>query len=104
MLKNTAIIYYKPFIYTPVLRIETSNSVTRDITSLAMLLEAIKLQCDASTIYEPYPLYMADKMVKHLSSVIPALRNTTTQYIADQWNGPIYLAHMAMHRYRTETI
>jgi hypothetical protein len=103
ILKKTDIIYYKPDTYTPVLRLETSNKVTSDKTSLAMLLEAIKLQCDAPTIYEPYPLYMADKMVKHLGSVIPTLRNTTTQYIADQWDGPIHLAHMAMHGYRTET-
>ena len=102
-LRASDILYYRPYEYTPVLRLEVSSSVSRSTERLSMLLEAIRIQCEAPAIYEPYPLYMADKMVKHLGSVIPALRNTTTQYIAEQWDGPIHLAHMAMHGYRTES-
>ena len=102
-LRATDILYYRPYEYTPVLRLEVASSVSRDTERLGMLLEAIKIQCGAPTIYEPYPLFMADRMVKHLGSVIPALRSTTTQYIAEQWEGPIHLAYMAMHGYRTES-
>jgi hypothetical protein len=99
----TDIIYYKPYEFTPVFRFEVSNSVSRSEERLAMLLEAIRIQCKAPSIYEPYPLYIANNMLKHLGSVIPALRNTTTNYIAERWEGSIHLPYMAMHGYRTET-
>jgi len=103
LLSDTDILYYRPYEYTPVIRLETSSSVTGNQERLAMLLEAVKIQCGAPSIYEPFPLYMADRMVKHLRSIIPALKSTTTQYITEQWNGPTHLAFMAMHGYRTES-
>jgi len=103
LLAAADIIYYKPYEFTPVFRFEVSNSISRSEERLAMLLEAIRIQCRAPSIYEPYPLYIADNMLKHLGSVIPALRSTTTKYIAERWEGPIHLPYMVMHGYRTET-
>lgn len=102
-ISNLKIIYYRPFEHMPPLRLEVSNSIARNPQRLAVLLEAIRIQCGAPSIFEPYPLFMADRMVKHLGRVIPALRRTATQYIAEQWEGNLGTTFMAMHGYRTES-
>jgi hypothetical protein len=101
--RNLKIIYYRPFEHVPTLRLEVANSVATNPQRLAMLFEAIKIQCGAPSIFEPYPLYMADRMVKHLGRAIPALRRTTTQYIAERWEAPLGSMFLAMHGYRTES-
>ncbi|MBD3172267.1 nuclease [Candidatus Bathyarchaeota archaeon] len=102
-IRSLKIIYYRPFEHVPTLRLEVANSIAQNPQRLSMLFEAIKIQCGAPSIFEPYPLYMADRMVKHLRKAIPALRRTTTQYIAENWDdrlGPMFLA---MHAYRTDS-
>jgi hypothetical protein len=100
---NLKIIYFRPFEHVPTLRLEVASSIARNPQRLAVLFEAIRIQCGAPSIFEPYPLYMADRMVKHLGKVIPALRRTTTQYIAEQWEDNLGTMFLAMHGYRTES-
>ena len=52
-----------------------------------MLFESIKLQCGAPGIIEPYPLYLADRMVKHLRKALPAIRRTATLDMTLKWKG-----------------
>ena len=70
---------------------------------LAILLEAISQQCKAPGIMEPYPLYMADRMVKHLGTALPAIRKATTQEMVMKWDGKQEDIILAMHGYRTDT-
>ena len=102
-IRNLRIIYYRPFEHIPTLRLEIANSIARNPHRLSALFEAIKIQCGAPSIFEPYPLYMADRMVKHLGKVLPALRRTTTQYIAERWEDDLGTPFLAMHGYRTES-
>lgn len=102
-IRNLSIIYYRPFEHVPALRLEVANSIARNPQRLSILFEAIKIQCGAPSIFEPYPLYMADRMVKHLGRVLPALRRTTTQYIAERWKDNLGTTFLAMHGYRTES-
>lgn len=97
------IVYYRPFNHMPALRLEVPGPVVRNNQRLAMLFEAIRIQCGAASIFEPYPLYLADRMVKHLGSIMPALRRTTTQRIAESWGDDLGSAFLAMHGYRTES-
>jgi len=53
-------------------------------------------------IMEPYPLYLADRMVKHLGTALPAIRKTTTQEMALKWEEALGDMYLAMHGYRTE--
>jgi len=96
------IIYYRPYSHFPVLRLEVSPSVTNNIQRIATVFEAIKLQCGVPGIMEPYPLYLADRMVKHLRKALPAIRKTTTQEMAFKWNGAPDDIYFAMHAYRTD--
>jgi hypothetical protein len=102
LLHDVNVIYYRPSEYFPALRIEVSSAVARNQSRLSILLEAPRLQCSASGIMEPYPLYMADRMVKHLGIALPALRRATTQEIAATSTHEVEKIFQAMHGYRTE--
>jgi len=101
-ISNLRVIYYRPFDHLPALRIEISNSIARNNQRLSALFEALRIQCGSPSIFEPYPLYMADRMIKHLGRALPALRRTTTQYITDRWEDSLGSIFLAMHGYRTE--
>ena len=51
---------------------------------------------------EPFPLYLADRMVKHMRTALPAIRKTTTQEMSQNWEGNYSDLYFAMHGYRTE--
>lgn len=96
------IIYYKPHSYTPVLRIEVPQSIISNQHQLSLLLKAINFQCGSASIIEPYPLYMADRMVKSLSRAIPAFRQTATKKMAESFEVDLSQVVFSMHSYRTE--
>ncbi|MDS0256685.1 DNA double-strand break repair nuclease NurA [Thermoplasmatales archaeon AK] len=102
LLPNISIIYFRPHAYSPVLRIEVPKSVSRNKTRLRTLMEAIQIQTTSLSIMEPYPLYLADRMVKHLSTAIPAIRKASFQKISEHWSGDISNVYLGMHGYRTE--
>ena len=102
LLPDISIIYFRPSNSFPVLRIEVPQSVAKNKSRLRILLEAIEIQTTSLSIMEPYPLYLADRMVKHLSTAVPAIRKSAFQDISEKWNGDISEVYMGMHSYRTE--
>lgn len=101
-LDSLHVFYYRPYDHLPALRIEVSKSIASNTQRLAILLECLQLQCGAPGIMEPYPLYMADRMVKHLGTALPAIRKTTTQEMSLKWEETLGNMYLAMHGYRTE--
>lgn len=96
------VIYYRPASFTPVLRIEISEVVANNKSRLAVLLKALQIQCVSASIMEPYPLYLADRMVKHLSTALPAIRMSATQESLTDWKGETGDIYLATRGYRTE--
>jgi hypothetical protein len=96
------VFYYRPFAHSATLRIETSKSVANNNQRLSVLVEALKSQCVSAGMMEPYPLYLADRMVKHLGKALPAIVNTITQQISFSWEDDISNIYLAMHGYRTK--
>lgn len=101
-ISNLHVCYYKPHPYTPALRIEVPQSVNSNKYQLALLLNAISFQCGTPGIMEPYPLYMADQMVKNLSQAIPAFRQTATRQMAENYEYDLSEIFFNMTSYRTE--
>ena len=101
-INNLYVCYYKPHPYTPVLRIEVPQAVGSNNYQLAMLLNAINFQCGTPGIMEPYPLFMADRMVKSLSRAIPAFRQTATREMAEHYEDDLSEIFFTMTSYRTE--
>ena len=96
------IFYYRPSAYMPVIRLEVPDSVANNKSRLSILLKALQIQCVSPSIMEPYPLYLADRMVKHLSTALPAIRRSATQELSENWQGDIGDVSIATHGYRTE--
>ena len=101
-LQNVAVLYYKPHPWIPALRLEVSHGVAENRDRLGSLLHAVKHQCGSPAILEPFPLYMADRMVKSLARAVPAFRQATTQGIAEAYSGSLDEVFYAMHGYRTD--
>jgi len=101
-IKGLQIVYYRPFEHMPTLRLEVASSIAKKPQRLSVLFEAIRIQCGAPSMFEPYPLYLADRMAKQLGKALPALRRTATQEIADRWEERLGSTFLAMHGYRTD--
>lgn len=93
------VIYYRPYPWLPALRLEMSRAVAQNTAHLAMVLHGVRHQCGAPAVMEPFPLYLADRMVKHLPKAIPTFRQVTSQHIAETYQGDvddIFLACMVI--------
>ena len=101
-LEKLCIIYYRPYDHLPALRLELSPEVINNRNRFSILLESVKSQCSVPGLMEPFPLYLADRMVKHLRTALPAIRRTTTQEMSLNWEGKYSDLYFAMHGYRTE--
>jgi hypothetical protein len=100
--QNLYIVYYRPYDHFPALRLEVAKSIATNPQRLAILFESLRLQCGSPSIMEPYPLYLADRMVKHLGTALPAIRRTTTQEMSLKWENSLGNMYLAMHGYRTD--
>jgi hypothetical protein len=96
------VVYYRPHGWTPALRIEMAYSIAANRSRLAILFQGFKYQTSTAGVIEPYPLYLADRMVKHLGSAIPAFKQTATRRMTELYDGEISEIFFAMHGYRTE--
>ena len=101
-LEKIHVLYYRPRVYMPALRVEMSQVIANNPHRLAIVLQGIKDQYGKASIMEPYPLYMADRMVKHLSQVLTASRHRISQNLAENYEGNISDVFTSLHSYRTE--
>ena len=101
-ISDVHVIYYRPNPWLPALRLETSRAVVSNQSQLARLLAAVKHQCGTPGIMEPFPLYLADRMVKNLHRAIPAFRQVATSRVSEQYTGSIDDVFHGLHGYRTE--
>jgi hypothetical protein len=103
LLDEIRVLYYRPYPWLPALRLETSQAVAQTPGRLSVAIHAVKHQCGTAAMMEPYPLYMADRMVKHLARAIPTFRQVTSQHIAEVYEGGIDDVFLSLHGYRTES-
>ncbi len=103
LLGEIRVLYYRPYPWLPALRLETSRAVAENPARLATVLHGVRHQCGTPAVMEPYPLYMADRMVKHLPRAIPTFRQVTSQRIAETYPGDIGEIFLGLHGYRTES-
>lgn len=88
-MNNIEFLYYRPYKWTPVLRIEIARSVSQDPSRLSTLLNGIQYQCHTPGIPLPYPLYSAGKMSQSMGSVIPLLRKMFVSHITNAHKGDV---------------
>jgi hypothetical protein len=103
LLDEIRVIYYRPCPWLPALRLEMSRAIAQTSARLAAVVHAVRHQCGTAAVMEPYPLYMADRMVKHLARAIPTFRQVTSQRVAEVYEGKIDDVFLGLHGYRTES-
>ena len=101
-LSNLCVLYYRPRAYMPALRLEIKPSIANNEHRLSIVLQGIKDQYGKAAIMEPYPLYMADRMIKHLPQAIPACLHGISNHLAENYQGNINDVFVGLHSYRTE--
>lgn len=101
-LEQVHVFYYKPQHWLPAFRIEVAESVALNSHRLALVVQGLKHQTAISSMLEPYPIYLADRMVKALARTIPAFRQVSTQRISEKYRGDLSDIFVSMHGYRSE--
>jgi hypothetical protein len=101
-IKNLCVIYYKPHPWCPALRIEMPSAVARDEIKLNTVLNNVKNQCETPSIMEPFPLYMADRIAKHMAPAIPAYKQIIMKQMTQLDDHNEKDIFFLMHSYRTE--
>ena len=100
-LSEAHVTYYKPRKDFPAVRLEVGKSVAKSEARLASLLEAVRTQSGVPGMMEPYPVFLADKMVKHLPKALPIMKDNAVLRTAAEWSGDISDVILATRGYRT---
>jgi hypothetical protein len=102
-IRNLHVMYYKPYSWSPAIRIEIPYYIAEDKNKLDLLIQNLKSQCEIPSILEPYPLYMADRIAKRISPAIPAYKQIITNKLISSQNQNESDILFMMHSYRTES-
>lgn len=100
-LAGVKVIYYRPYGWIPALRIELPAPVSASNTRLSLVLEGISRQFFSPAVVEPYPLFLADRMVKSLGSGVAVIEQTISQHVAES-TPDVESTMLCLQNYRTE--
>ncbi len=101
-LNEVSVIYYKPRQFLPAFRIELASAIAENDAALGAVLKAIEFQSSAAGLFEPFPLYMADRMVGQLGVAFPSFLSSVIHEMASKHPGPPGEVYLTMHSYRSE--
>jgi hypothetical protein len=102
LLGDIHVFYYRPRDWLPAFRVEIGGAIASNRHRLASVVQGIKAQTVTGSMLEPYPLYLADRIVKAAAKSLPAFRQVATQRIAETYEGNLGEVFFAMHGYRSE--
>ncbi len=100
-LSEVQVIYFRPFRWVPSLRLEVPGAIAHSPTRLSLVLRGIESQFFSPAVVEPYPLFLADRMVKSLGAGVTVMEQTISQYVTDN-SDDIELTMLLLQNYRTE--
>lgn len=95
------VIYFRPYGWTAALRLEIPSAISNSPTRLSIVLEGITRQFFSPAVFEPYPLFLADRMVKSLGAGIQVVEQAVAQHIAGA-SIDIETTLLFLQNYRTE--
>ena len=101
-IRKLYVMYYKPYKWSPAIRIEMPFYIAEDENKLEILLQNIKQQCEIPSILEHYPLYMADRITKRISPAIPAYKQIIMNKMINEPSQNEMDILFMMRSYRTE--
>ena len=100
-LEEMRVIFFRPFGWAPAIRLEVTGSIATSNHRLSMVLHGIERQIFSPAVVEPYPLFLADRMVKSLGAGVNAIEHAMAQHVAG--NTPdVETTLLCLQNYRTE--
>ncbi len=100
-LRDARAIYFRPFGWVPALRLELPGPIANSPIRLSLALQGIASQFFSPAITEPYPLFLADRMVKSLGAGVAVMEQTVSQQVMDSGQDT-ELTMLLLQNYRTE--
>jgi hypothetical protein len=100
-LNGLSVIYFRPYGWLPALRMELPSMITASNTRLSIVLEGVAKQFFNPAVIEPYPLFLADRMVKSLASGVAVIEQAVAQHVAGS-SPDIENMLLFLQNYRTE--
>lgn len=97
-------VYFKPYGWAPAVRLEVPGTATFDVR-LASLLEGVERQFFTPAVVEPYPLFMADRMVKSLGAGTAVVEQAVAQQVvglAADDRARLQLSMLCLQNHRTQ--
>lgn len=100
-MRSVKIVYFRPFGWLPAIRLEISERAANSPSRMSMLLEGIQRQLFTPAIIEPYPLFLADRMVKSLGAGVAVVEQAVAQRTIGNTPDP-EATMLCLQNYRTE--
>jgi hypothetical protein len=100
-LHDLRVIFFRPYGWVPAIRLELPAEIASSNTRLSMVLEGIMRQFFSPAVIEPYPLFLADRMVKSLGSGVAVIEQTVAQHVAGE-SVDVEMTLLCLQNYRTE--
>jgi NurA domain len=100
-LHNLSVVYFRPYGWLPALRLELPGPVSKSKTKLSLILEGVQRQLFSPAVMEPYPLFLADRMVKSLGAGVTVIEQSVAQHVVAR-STDIETTMLCLQNYRTE--
>lgn len=100
-IENMRGIFYRPYGWAPAVRLELTAPIAASQAKLSMVLEGIKRQLFSPAVTEPYPLFLADRMVKSLGAGVAVIEQVVAQHAVGA-STDVETTLLCLQNYRTE--
>ncbi len=100
-IEDMRVVFYRPYGWAPAVRMEVTASIAASQVKLSMVLEGIKRQLFSPAVTEPYPLFLADRMVKSLGAGVAVIEQTVAQHAVGA-SADTEATLLCLQNYRTE--
>ena len=100
-IENMRVVFYRPYGWAPAVRLELTAPIAVSQAKLSTVLEGIKRQFFSPAVSEPYPLFIADRMVKSLGAGVTVIEQAVAQQAVDGSTN-VESTLLCLQNYRTE--
>lgn len=101
LLNDMRVIFYRPYGWAPAIRLEVPSIIATSPLRLSLVLDGIKRQFFSPAVTEPYPLFLADRMVKSLGAGVSVIEQVIAQHAVGV-SPDIETTLLCLQNYRTE--
>lgn len=95
------VVFFRPYGWAPAIRLELTAPIASSNNRLSMVLHGIERQIFSPAVIEPYPLFLADRMVKSLGAGVAAIEHAMAQFVVGS-TPDVETTMLCLQNYRTE--